>query len=82
MNLAGGVNSLGTTIGPIIVTLILFGTAANADISLKEEIAKGNLTLAKVQYLYMAVGGLFLAASALFFFFPAPLSPHDHPQLK
>jgi len=68
LNLAGGVNSLGTTIGPIIVTLILFGTAAKADIDLKEEIAKGNLTLAKVQYLYMAVGGLFLAASALFFF--------------
>ncbi|MBT5731492.1 MAG: MFS transporter [Lentimicrobiaceae bacterium] len=68
LNLAGGVNSLGTTIGPIIVTLILFGTAAKADIDLKEEIAKGNLTIAKVQYLYMAVGGLFLAASALFFF--------------
>ena len=68
LNLAGGVNSLGTTIGPIIVTLILFGTAANADISIKEEIAAGNLTLAKVQYLYMAVGGLFLAAAALFFF--------------
>ena len=68
LNLAGGVNSLGTTIGPIIVTLILFGTAAKADISLKDEIAAGNLTLAKVQYLYMAVGGLFLAAAALFFF--------------
>ena len=68
LNLAGGVNSLGTTIGPIIVTLILFGTAAKADISIKEEIAVGNLTLAKVQYLYMAVGGLFLAAAALFFF--------------
>ncbi len=68
LNLAGGVNSLGTTIGPIIVTLILFGTAAKADISLKDEIAKGNLTLAQVQYLYMAVGGLFLAAAGLFFF--------------
>ena len=68
LNLAGGVNSLGTTIGPIIVTLILFGTAAKADISIKDEIAAGNLTLAKVQYLYMAVGGLFLAAAALFFF--------------
>ena len=68
LNLAGGVNSLGTTIGPIIVTLILFGTAANANISIKEEIAAGNLTLAKVQYLYMAVGGLFLGAAALFFF--------------
>jgi MFS transporter, FHS family, L-fucose permease len=68
LNLAGGVNSLGTTIGPIIVTLILFGTAANANISIKEEITAGNLTLAKVQYLYMAVGGLFLAAAALFFF--------------
>ncbi|MDO7614340.1 MAG: MFS transporter [Crocinitomicaceae bacterium] len=68
LNLAGGVNSLGTTIGPIIVTLILFGTAAKADISLKDEIASGNLTLAQVQYLYMAVGGLFLAAAGLFFF--------------
>jgi FHS family L-fucose permease-like MFS transporter len=68
LNLAGGVNSLGTTIGPIIVTLILFGTAAKANISIKDEIAAGNLTLAKVQYLYMAVGGLFLAAAALFFF--------------
>ena len=68
LNLAGGVNSLGTTIGPIIVTLILFGTAAKANISIKDEIAAGNLTLAKVQYLYMAVGGLFLAAATLFFF--------------
>ena len=68
LNLAGGVNSLGTTIGPIIVTLILFGTAANADVDIKQAIADKILTLSEVQYLYMAVGGLFLAAAALFFF--------------
>ena len=69
LNLAGGVNSLGTTIGPIIVTLILFGTAAKADISLKDEIASGNLTLAQVQYLYMAVGGLFFSSGWFIFLF-------------
>ena len=66
LNLAGGINSLGTTLGPIMVALILVGTAAKIDIP--EEIRAGRLSLDKVQYLYMAVGGLFIAAAALFFF--------------
>ena len=68
LNLAGGVNSFGTAIGPILVSLALFGTAASANINLDEEIANNSITLKVVQYLYIAVGILFLAAAALFYF--------------
>lgn len=68
LNLAGGVNSFGTAIGPIVVSLALFGTAASANIDLVSEIANDNITLTVVQYLYIAVGVLFLAAAALFHF--------------
>jgi FHS family L-fucose permease-like MFS transporter len=63
VNLGGGINSFGTTIGPIVVALALFGsTAAITD----EQIA--GLSLSKVIILYTAVGGLFVAAAALFHF--------------
>jgi len=68
LNLAGGVNSFGTAIGPIVVSLALFGTAASANIDLGKEIANNNITLTVVQYLYIAVGVLFLVAAALFHF--------------
>ena len=68
LNLAGGVNSFGTAIGPIVVSLALFGTAASANIDLGKEIASNNITLSVVQYLYIAVGVLFLGAAALFHF--------------
>lgn len=63
VNLGGGVNSFGTTIGPIIVALALFGsTAAITD----EQIQ--SLGLSKVILLYSAVGALFIIAAALFYF--------------
>jgi FHS family L-fucose permease-like MFS transporter len=68
LNLAGGVNSFGTAIGPILVSLALFGTAASANIDLDNEIANNNITLTVVQYLYIGVGILFLLAAALFYF--------------
>tara|TARA_B100001250_G_C19788986_1_gene785538 strand:- start:537 stop:2177 length:1641 start_codon:yes stop_codon:yes gene_type:complete len=68
LNLAGGVNSFGTAIGPIVVSLALFGTAASANINLEEEIASKSITLKVVQYLYVCVGFLFLAAAGLFYF--------------
>jgi len=68
LNLAGGVNSFGTAIGPIVVSLALFGTAASANIDLVSEIANNSITLTVVQYLYIAVGILFLGAAALFYF--------------
>lgn len=63
VNLGGGINSLGTTIGPIVVALALFGTAA----SVSDEQIKA-LELSKVVLLYIAVGLLFVAAAALFWF--------------
>ncbi|NHM04705.1 sugar MFS transporter [Flavobacterium celericrescens] len=61
VNLGGGINSFGTTIGPIVVALALFGTAA----SVSDEQIKA-LELNKVVLLYVGVGLLFVAAAALF----------------
>ena len=68
LNLAGGVNSFGTAIGPIVVSLALFGTAASGNINIADEIKNGSITLDAVQYLYIGVGILFLAAATLFYF--------------
>ena len=66
LNLAGGINSLGTTVGPLIVGAVLFGTAAKADMA--ASISNGSITLSSVQYLYVGVGLLFLLSAALFKF--------------
>jgi len=66
LNLAGGINSLGTTVGPLIVGAVLFGTAAKADIA--ASISNGSITLSSVQFLYVGVGLLFLLSAALFKF--------------
>jgi FHS family L-fucose permease-like MFS transporter len=63
VNLGGGINSFGTTIGPIVVALALFGTAA----SVTDEQIK-LLELNKVVLLYVGVGLLFIASAALFYF--------------
>jgi FHS family L-fucose permease-like MFS transporter len=63
VNLGGGINSFGTTIGPLIVAFALFGSAA----SVSDEQIK-SLGLDKVILLYVGVGILFLVAAALFFF--------------
>ncbi len=63
VNLGGGVNSFGTTIGPIVVAFALFGTTAAIT---DEKIAA--LSLSKVIILYSCVGALFIGAAALFYF--------------
>jgi len=63
VNLGGGINSFGTTIGPLIVAFALFGSAA----AVSDEQIK-SLGLDKVILLYVCVGILFLVAAALFFF--------------
>ena len=68
LNLAGGINSLGTTIGPIVVALILFGSTPKSGPELDAMISNGDISLSTIQMLYLAVGGLFLAAAALFYF--------------
>jgi FHS family L-fucose permease-like MFS transporter len=63
VNLGGGVNSFGTTIGPLVVAFALFGTAA----AITDDKIK-SLSLNKVIILYACVGFLFVAAAALFGF--------------
>ena len=68
LNLAGGINSFGTTIGPIVVSLVIFGAASWSTDELAIMIANNEITLVTVQGLYMGVGVLFLIAAALFHF--------------
>lgn len=63
VNLGGGINSLGTTIGPLIVAFALFGTTT----AVNDEQIK-TLSLDKVILLYSCVGFLFIAAACLFYF--------------
>jgi len=60
LNLAGGVNSFGTTIGPIIVSYVLFGSLQNANAA--------NTSIGSIKELYLIMAGIF-AAMALFFTF-------------
>lgn len=62
LNLAGGINSFGTTIGPIIFALALLGTT-----KLDESLIL-QLSLSTVQWLYVFVGLAFLTAGLLFKF--------------
>ncbi len=57
LNLAGGINSLGTTLGPIIVSFFLFGSVGS-DAS--------KVTVTNINTLYLIVAGVF-AAVAIFF---------------
>ncbi|HEY1024201.1 MAG TPA: MFS transporter, partial [Sphingobacteriaceae bacterium] len=60
LSLAGGVNSFGTTIGPIIVTLVLFGTV----VASQEQVANASIT--SINTLYMILGGVFLLVAGIF----------------
>jgi FHS family L-fucose permease-like MFS transporter len=59
LNLGGGVNSFGTTLGPIIVSFFLFGSVGGIH---------KDVTVTNINTLYMIVAGVF-AAVALFFTF-------------
>jgi FHS family L-fucose permease-like MFS transporter len=68
LNLAGGINSFGTTIGPVVVGLVIFGSATRGTDELATMIANNEITLVTIQGLYLGVGVLFLLAAALFHF--------------
>ena len=61
VNFAGGVNSFGTMIGPLIVAFALFGSSA----AVTDEMIAG-LDLVKVIVLYVVVGTLFILAATIF----------------
>ena len=63
LNLAGGVNNFGTTIGPVLVSLAIFGSVT----------AKSHLaSIESVKYPYLVLGALFLIVALIFKFSSVP----------
>ena len=62
LNMAGGVNNFGTTIGPLIVNLAIFGSVSTIMVS--------SLTAVKTPYLIL--GAAFLLVAVIFYFSSVP----------
>lgn len=67
LNLAGGVNSLGTTLGPIIVSFVLFGSVAGATTA----------SIGSINNLYLILAGVFAAVAIFFMFTKLPKLTSD-----
>ena len=67
LNLAGGINSFGTTIGPLLIAFLIFGSAPISGTELNELIKTGGIQLNTIQLLYLGVAGLFLAVAVFFY---------------
>jgi FHS family L-fucose permease-like MFS transporter len=72
LNLAGGINSFGTTIGPLVVSILLFGSAKNASDAAHTDISK-------INSLYILLIVLFLIAAVIFWFSKMPKETSDEP---
>ncbi len=67
LTLAGGINNFGTTIGPLIVSFAIFGTAANSSTTLDIE---------SVKIPYLILGAAFLIVAVLLKFSSLPDRPN------
>ena len=67
LTLAGGVNNFGTTIGPLIVSFAIFGTASSGS---------NNLSIESVKIPYLILGVAFLLVAVLLKFSSIP----EHPE--
>lgn len=65
LSLTGGINNLGTTIGPILVSIAIFGTV-NADGS------SNHADISSVKIPYLILGGLFVLVAIIFMFSSIP----------
>ena len=68
LNFAGGVNSFGTAIGPILIAVIIFGSVSLSSEEINNRIVDGELTLGPLQLLYLGVAIAFLLVAAFFYF--------------
>ena len=62
LSMAGGVNNFGTTIGPLIINLAIFGSVSTVVVS----------SLDSVKMPYLILGGAFLLVAAIFYFSSVP----------
>lgn len=70
INLAASLNSLGTTLGPLVVSVILFGSI-NADVS--------TASIGSINVLYLMLAVLFSGAVALLWFSDLPKVENNEP---
>ena len=63
LSLAGGINNVGTTLGPVVVSFAIFGASGSPS---------GDLDLTAVQTPYLALGAAFLLAAIFFKFSKVP----------
>lgn len=63
LNMAGGVNNFGTTIGPVLVSLAIFGS-----VTAKAQVA----SIESVKYPYLVLGALFIVVALIFKFSSVP----------
>lgn len=64
LSLTGGVNNFGTTIGPILVSMAIFGSVGTSGV------AVASISMVKVPYLIL--GGLFILVAIIFMFSSIP----------
>ncbi len=69
LNLGGSINSLGTTLGPIIVSFFLFGKVGGEDVK--------NVTVTNINTLYLIVAGVFAAVAIFFAISKLPSGKND-----
>jgi FHS family L-fucose permease-like MFS transporter len=66
LTLAGGINNFGTTIGPLIVNVAIFGSISTAT---------GSVSIESVKIPYLVLGAAFLAVAVFLKFSPIPDKP-------
>ncbi|MDB5130033.1 MFS transporter [Mucilaginibacter sp.] len=70
LNFAGGVNNFGSIWGPVIVGIVLFGSAS-------AKIPAKDVQISSVNNLYMILAGLFIAVAVFFWFSKLPRVTSD-----
>lgn len=70
LNFAGSINNIGALLGPIVVGLVLFGSA-------KAKIAAADVKISSVDDLYYILAGLFIAVALFFWFSNLPKVTSD-----
>jgi FHS family L-fucose permease-like MFS transporter len=70
LNFAGSINNIGGLLGPVVVGVILFGSA-------KAKIAAADVKISSVNNLYYMLAGLFIAVAIFFWFSNLPKVTSD-----
>lgn len=70
LNFAGGINSVGTTIGPLVLAYMLFGSVTNQN---------STIDIATVDKVYMFLAALFLGVAFFLYTASLPHTRHNEP---